>query len=135
MELDPGQGSLQLAGMGVSKLLTRQARHAFMLMMAGIWTEAIALASLVFDQSRGHNSIKRRYNIFTTQILVDSFLKLIFTFVLLHLFLNKSCFCHLPLYLLLYLKTPLKQVHFLTLYVYILYCFYLYLKNCFTCNY
>jgi hypothetical protein len=61
VELDPGQGSLQLAGMGVSKLLTRQARHAFMLMMAGIWTEAIALASLVFDQSRGHTSIKRRY--------------------------------------------------------------------------
>jgi len=60
VEFDPNQGSLQLEGVGVSKLLTRQARHAFMLMMAGLWEEANVTSSIVFDQSRGHNCIKRR---------------------------------------------------------------------------
>ena len=60
VELDPGAGSLALAGVGVSKLLNRQARHSYMLMMAGKWTESIAVCSIVIEQSRSHSTIKRR---------------------------------------------------------------------------
>jgi hypothetical protein len=57
---DPGDGSLSLQGVGVSKLLHRQARHAYMLMMAGHWSRAVDTSTVVLEQSRGHNSIKRR---------------------------------------------------------------------------
>ena len=51
---------LQLKSVGTSKMLVRQARHAYMMMMAGKWRGALELADVVYKQSLSHNVVKRR---------------------------------------------------------------------------
>jgi tetratricopeptide (TPR) repeat protein len=60
VSFDPDQGSLSQKGVGVSKLLNRQARHAYMLMMSGHWKSSVEVSTIVINQSRSHNTIKRR---------------------------------------------------------------------------
>jgi tetratricopeptide (TPR) repeat protein len=58
--LDPGTPALQLKSVGTSKMLVRQARHAYMMMMAGKWRGALDMADVVYKQSLSHNVVKRR---------------------------------------------------------------------------
>ncbi len=60
ISLDPGTPALQLKSVGTSKMLVRQARHAYMMMMAGKWRGALDLADVVYKQSLSHNVVKRR---------------------------------------------------------------------------
>lgn len=60
VSMDPGTPALQMKNVGTSKMLVRQARHAYMMMMAGKWEGALDLADIVYKQSLSHNVVVRR---------------------------------------------------------------------------